>query len=71
MAKQSNKRDEQLAVDLSTAMGMLDNARVMARLAMKAEGLSADEARTAFQQMQTIMDDVHNEIDVVRETLEA
>ncbi len=71
MAKQINKRDEQLAADLSIAMGNLDNARVMVRLAMKAEGLSGDEARTAFHQMQIIMDDVHNDIDVVRELLEA
>lgn len=66
----ANKQNTQLADELSNAMDMLDNARIMVRLAIKAEGLSADDARTAFHRMQIIMDDVHNEVDVVRETLE-
>lgn len=66
-----NQQKAQLANDLSIAMSMLDNARVMAGLAVKAEGLSGDDARTAFHKMQIIMDDVHNEIDVVREILGA
>jgi hypothetical protein len=52
-------------------MGRVDEARVVAMLACKAEGLNADDARTVFHTLQCILDDVHNGVDVAREMLEA
>lgn len=59
------------ANDLSVAMAELDEARVMLMLAVKAVELNADDAKHAFWQLQQITDDVHNQIDCVREALEA
>lgn len=59
------------ANELSVAMAELDKARVIASLAVKAEGLNPDDARNVFYQLQSIMDDVHNQVDCVREDLEA
>lgn len=58
------------ANELSVAMADLDKARTMLMLATKAVELSPDDARHAFWQIQQIVDDVHNQVDCVREQLE-
>ena len=59
-----------VANDLSVVMGRLNEARVVAMLAIKAEGLNLDDSRTVFCTLQSIMDEVHNDVDVAREMLE-
>ena len=59
------------ASDLAAVMGRVDEARVVAMLACKAEGLNVDDARTVFHTLQCILDEVHNGVDVAREMLEA
>lgn len=60
-----------MAGDLAALMGRVDEARVLAMLACKAERLDADDARTVFHTLQCILDEVHNGVDVAQEMLEA
>jgi hypothetical protein len=57
------------ACDVDVAMGALDTVRVMVMLAAKAEGLDADDARTALHKMNDLLDELHNDLDVLQETM--
>ena len=60
-----------IANDLGIVMDHLENAKVMVMLAVKADDLNANDARTVFNQLRGILEIAHNDIDVARERLEA
>lgn len=61
---------EKLKGEAFCIMEQIDRLRLMAMLACKAEGLGPDDARSVFQKMASMLDEVHNDIDLLREELE-
>lgn len=69
MANQSVPATVQAANELSIPLSRLLQASVMASLAAKAEQLDPADARTAFHMLTQLIDEVHNDVDLVRERL--
>jgi hypothetical protein len=66
---EESKQAEEWADGVGVVMSMLDTCRVIAKLATKSEGLSIEDARTAFHKVSGLLDAVHNDLDVLREEM--
>ncbi len=57
------------ARDVDVVMGALDTVRVLVMLATKSEGLHIEDARFTFHKMGGLLDELHNDLDVLQEAM--